>query len=98
MGDKPKFGEPITMLPISEAARDFIRNTVKTKNLKLGCLVTARRSIEETLERVREPWDFVYFMRLTGLIVRSTQSSISRMQKTKQTTVRVLPSWNCKER
>lgn len=64
MGDKPKYGEPITMLPNSEAARDFIRNTVKTKNLKLGCLVTARRTIEETLCRVREPWDFVYFMRL----------------------------------
>ena len=64
MGDKPKYGEAITMLPNSEAARDFIRNTVKTKNLKLGCLVTARRTIEETLCRVREPWDFVYFMRL----------------------------------
>ena len=64
MGDKPKYGEPITMLPNSEAARDFIRNTVKTKNLKLGCLVTARRTIEETLCRVHESWDFVYFMRL----------------------------------
>jgi len=64
MGDKPKYGEPIKMLPTSEAARDFIRTTVKTKNLKLGCLLTARRSIEETLQRVREPWDFVYFMRL----------------------------------
>jgi 5,10-methylenetetrahydrofolate reductase len=65
MGDNPKFGQPITMLKSSEEARDFIRNQVKTKNLKLGCLLTARRSIEETLERVREPWDFVYFMRLT---------------------------------
>ncbi len=64
MGDKPHFGEPIKMLPSSEAARDFIRTNLKTKNLKLGCLLTARRSIEETLQRVREPWDFVYFMRL----------------------------------
>ncbi|MGE5533323.1 MAG: hypothetical protein ACM3UN_03120 [Bacillota bacterium] len=64
MGDNPKYGEPIKMLPSSEAARDFIRNTVKTKNLKLGCLLTARRTIDETLCRVREPWDFVYFMRL----------------------------------
>ena len=64
MGDKPKYGEPIKMLPSSEAARDFIRTTVKTKNLKLGCLLTARRSLEETLARVREPWDFIYFMRL----------------------------------
>jgi hypothetical protein len=64
MGDKPKYGEPIKMLPSSEAARDFIRTNVKTKNLKLGCLLTARQSIENTLQRVREPWDFVYFMRL----------------------------------
>jgi len=65
MGDNPKFGQPIMMLKSSEEARDFIRKDVKTKNLKLGCLLTARRSIEETLERVRESWDFVYFMRLT---------------------------------
>jgi len=64
MGDNPRYGEAIKMLKNSEEARDFIRNTVKTKNLKLGCLLTARRSIEETLARVREPWDFVYFMRL----------------------------------
>ena len=38
MGDKPHYGDPIKMLPSSEEARDFIRNTVKTKNLKLGCL------------------------------------------------------------
>ena len=67
MGDNPKpgFGEPITMFKGSEEARDFMRTSIKTKNLKLGCLLTARRSIEETLQRVREPWDFVYFMRLT---------------------------------
>ena len=65
MGDKPHYGEAIKApLSSSEVARDFIRNDVKTKNLKLGCLLPARRSIEETLERVRQPWDFVYFMRL----------------------------------
>jgi hypothetical protein len=64
MGDKPKYGDPIKMLPTSEAGRDFIRDTIKTKNLKLGCLLTARRSLDETLARVREPWDFIYFMRL----------------------------------
>ena len=64
MGDNPKYGEAIKMLKSSEEARDFIRNTVKTKNLKLGCLITARRAVEETLARVREPWDFIYFMRL----------------------------------
>ncbi|MDR0373047.1 MAG: hypothetical protein LBI79_05770 [Nitrososphaerota archaeon] len=65
MGDTPRFGEAIKQLPSSETARDFIRNDVKTKNLKLGCLLTARQSIEATLERVRQPWDFVYFMRLS---------------------------------
>ena len=64
MGDVPKYGEPIKMLKSSEEARDFLRANVKLKNLKLGCLLTARKSIEETLERVRGDWDFVYFMRL----------------------------------
>jgi hypothetical protein len=65
MGDNPRFGQAILQLESSEKARDFIRTDVKTKNLKLGCLLTARKSIDETLARVREPWDFVYFMRLT---------------------------------
>jgi hypothetical protein len=64
MGDVPKYGEPIKMLKSSEEARDFLRTTVRLKNLKLGCLLTARRSADETVARVREPWDFVYFMRL----------------------------------
>ncbi|MCW4018522.1 MAG: hypothetical protein NWF00_07595 [Candidatus Bathyarchaeota archaeon] len=64
MGDKPAYGEPIKMLASSEEARDFLRTKVKLKNLKLGCLLTARRSLEETLERVRGDWDFIYFMRL----------------------------------
>jgi hypothetical protein len=37
---------------------------VKLKNLKLGCLLTARRSVEETIERAKGDWDFIYFMRL----------------------------------
>ena len=64
MGDVPKFGEPIKMLKSSEEGRDFLRTNVKLKNLKLGCLLTARRSVEDNLERVRAPWDFIYFMRL----------------------------------
>jgi hypothetical protein len=64
MGDVPKFGEPIKMLKSSEEGRDFLRTNVKLKNLKLGCLLTARRSIEDTLARVRAAWDFIYFMRL----------------------------------
>ncbi len=34
------------------------------KNLKLGCLLIARRSVEETVARVKDAWDFVFFMRL----------------------------------
>ncbi len=64
MGDAPKYGEPIKMLKSSEEARDFLRTNVKLKNLKLGCLLTARKTLEETLERVRATWDFIYFMRL----------------------------------
>lgn len=65
MGDKPSVGEPIKMLPSSEAARDFIRSDkVKIKNLKLGCLLSARSNVEDAIKRANEPWDFVYFMRL----------------------------------
>ena len=64
MGDKPRYGEPIKMLESSEKARDFLRTSVKLKNLKLGCLLTARRSVEETIARAKGDWDFIYFMRL----------------------------------
>jgi hypothetical protein len=64
MGDVPKYGEPIKMLKSSEEAREFLRTSVKLKNLKLGCLLTARRSVEDTIARAREPWDFILFMRL----------------------------------
>jgi len=64
MGDAPKYGEPIKMLKSSEEARDFLRTAVKLKNLKLGCLLTARRSVRDTIARAREAWDFIYFMRL----------------------------------
>jgi len=64
MGDVPKYGEPIHMLKNSEEAREFLREKVRIKNLKLGCLLTARRSIEDALARVRDAWDFIFFMRL----------------------------------
>lgn len=64
MGDVPKYGEPIKMLKSSETAREFLRTKVRLKNLKLGCLLTARRSVEEALSRVRGEWDFIMFMRL----------------------------------
>jgi 5,10-methylenetetrahydrofolate reductase len=64
MGDIPKYGEPIKMLKSSEEARDFLRATIRLKNLKLGCLLTARRSVEENIARIRDTWDFIFFMRL----------------------------------
>jgi 5,10-methylenetetrahydrofolate reductase len=66
MGDIPKYGEPIKALKSSEEARDFLRTTVRVKNLKLGCLLTARRSVEDSIARVRDTWDFIFFMRLTN--------------------------------
>ncbi|MFW6110851.1 MAG: hypothetical protein ACOC6H_02315 [Thermoproteota archaeon] len=64
MGDQPKYGEAIKMLGSSEGAREFLQTKVKLKNLKLGCLLSARRSVEDNLSRVRKDWDFFYFMRL----------------------------------
>jgi 5,10-methylenetetrahydrofolate reductase len=64
MGDIPKYGEPIKAFKTSEEARDFLRTTVRLKNLKLGCLLTARRSVEDNVARIKEPWDFIFFMRL----------------------------------
>ena len=64
MGDKPRYGEPIKMLKSSEEARDFLRTSVKLKNLKLGCLLSSRRSVEDNIERAKKDWDFIYFMRL----------------------------------
>ena len=64
MGDKPRYGEPIKMLKSSEDARDFLRKSVKLKNLKLGCLLSSRRSVEDNIKRAKGDWDFIYFMRL----------------------------------
>ncbi len=64
MGDAPQYGEPIKMLKSSETAREFLRTKVRLKNLKLGCLLTARRSVEDAISRVRGEWDFIMFMRL----------------------------------
>lgn len=64
MGDVPKYGKPMKMFKSSGEARDFLRTKVKVRNLKLGCLLTARRSAGEAIARVKEPWDFLFFMRL----------------------------------
>ncbi|MGB9959046.1 MAG: hypothetical protein ACPLKQ_00795 [Candidatus Bathyarchaeales archaeon] len=84
MGDIPKYGEPIKMLKSSEEARDFLRTTVKVKNLKLGCLLTARKSVEETIARARGDWDFIFFMRLedkTFPILEQLSKECKRLNK-----------------
>jgi hypothetical protein len=84
MGDVPKYGEPIKMLKSSEEARDFLRTNVKLKNIKLGCLLTARRDINETLGRARADWDFIYFMRLedkTFPILEQVAAECKRLKK-----------------
>ncbi|MFW6117019.1 MAG: hypothetical protein ACOC6G_00355 [Thermoproteota archaeon] len=64
MGDEPKYGEAIKMLGSSEKARKFLRTKVDLKDLDLGCLLSAQRSVEANINRVRGEWDFVCFMRL----------------------------------
>jgi hypothetical protein len=84
MGDNPRYGEPIKMLKSSEEARDFLRTSVKLKNLKLGCLLTARRSVEETIERAKGAWDFIYFMRLEDKsfpILKQVAAECKKMNK-----------------
>ncbi|GAB4414142.1 MAG: hypothetical protein OHK0032_10220 [Thermodesulfovibrionales bacterium] len=48
----------------AEDIRDFLRETIKINNLKLGCLVTSRRPVEDAIARIKEPWDFCFFLRL----------------------------------
>jgi hypothetical protein len=84
MGDKPRYGEPIKMLESSEKARDFLRTSVKLKKLKLGCLLTARRSVEDTIARAKGDWDFIYFMRLedkTFPILKQVAAECKKMNK-----------------
>ena len=64
MGDAPQYGEPIRALKSSEETREFLRTEVRLKHVKLGALLTARRSVEDNIVRVRDSWDFVFFMRL----------------------------------
>lgn len=48
----------------AEDIREYLRNVIKIKNLKLGCLVTSRRPAEDSIARIKEPWDFCFFLRL----------------------------------
>jgi hypothetical protein len=48
----------------AEGVRNFLRDTVKIKNTKLGCLLTARVPAESAIERIQNNWDFCFFLRL----------------------------------
>ena len=76
-GDDPKYGDPLApkYWKSSEDARDFLRNEVKLKKVKLGCLLSPspwrarygkkRFGPEDMVNRVKTGWDFAFFMRLT---------------------------------
>jgi|UniRef100_A0A7J2U4D3 5,10-methylenetetrahydrofolate reductase len=80
MGDEPVYGEPLgpKYWGKTESARDFLREKVKIKALKLGCLLSPRPvrerygektkagfTAQDMIERVKSGWDFAFFARLT---------------------------------
>lgn len=48
----------------AEEVRNFLRNTVKVEKTRLGCLLTARRPAEDGIARIKDGWDFGFFLRL----------------------------------
>lgn len=48
----------------AEEVTSFIRNMIKVKNLKIGCLLTARRPVEDAIARINDGWGFCFFLRL----------------------------------
>ena len=48
----------------AEEVRNYLRSKVKLSKVKLGCLLTARVPAESAIERVRNGWDFCFFLRL----------------------------------
>lgn len=48
----------------AEEVREYLREVVKVTDLKLGCLVTSRRPAADAIARIKEPWDFCFFLRL----------------------------------
>ncbi len=48
----------------AEDVRTFLKKNVQIKNLKFGCLLTARRPVEDAIARIKDDWDFGFFMRL----------------------------------
>ena len=48
----------------AEEVRDYLRTKVKVSKVKLGCLVTARVPAESAIARIKNAWDFCFFLRL----------------------------------
>jgi len=78
MGDEPRYGEPLgsKYWRRTEDARDFLKNEIKIRTTKLGCLLSPRPrrverygtkefNIDDMINRVKSGWDFALFMRLT---------------------------------
>jgi hypothetical protein len=53
----------------AEGVRDFLRNTIKISKLKIGCLLTARAPVESAITRVKDSWDFCFFLRLEEAVL-----------------------------
>ncbi len=64
LADPDKIGEFRRSTGPAEEVRAFLRDTIKVKKLGLGCLLTARRPAEDAIARMRDEWDFGFFMRL----------------------------------
>ncbi|MEM2282054.1 MAG: hypothetical protein QXH26_00695 [Candidatus Hadarchaeales archaeon] len=63
-GDAPRYGEFVAMFRSPEEGREFLRETLGIKNLKIGGLISARFSSEECVAKAEDRWDFLVFMRL----------------------------------
>jgi hypothetical protein len=48
----------------AEEVRNFLRKSVKISKTKIGCLLTARVPAEAAIERMKNEWDFGFFLRL----------------------------------
>jgi hypothetical protein len=48
----------------AEGVRDYLRNNVNISKIQLGCLLTARVPAEAAIERMKDNWDFGFFLRL----------------------------------
>ncbi|MDK6028769.1 hypothetical protein QPL79_05280 [Ignisphaera sp. 4213-co] len=92
-GDEPKYGEPLApkYWKKSEDARDFLRNEIKLRRVKLGCLLSPRPwrerygvkqfGVEDMVNRVKTGWDFAFFMRLTNETLPVLEQLSTEMRK-----------------